>query len=99
MHADQALVPLAIDGSLNPSLRMVWPRAWIPASAEFAWSPVKLPRMVPHLLVAACAAALRSLGTDRLVPAPGPKPFCAASEAPTYPNAPKSVAPVSVSPT
>src|ERR1022692_10508 len=98
MHADHALVALPIDGSLKSSLRMVWPRVWTAASAEFAWLPVKLPTMVLHLPVAACAAALRSLGADKPVPGPGLKPPCAASEAPTYPNAPKADAPVSVSP-
>src|ERR1035438_6879772 len=99
MHADQALVAVAMDGSLNSSLRMVWPRAWIPASAEFAWSPVKFPTMVAHLLLAACAAALGSLDPVPEPPRPpGMKPSCAASVAPTYPKGPNDVEGVSVSP-
>src|ERR1039457_1098841 len=97
MHVDHALVALAMDGSLNSSLRMVWPRVWTAASEEFPWLPVKFSTMVLHWPVAVCAASLRSLGAD--APGPKPKPSCAAWEAPTYPNAPKAVVPLKVSPT
>src|ERR1039458_1754157 len=89
MQADHALVALAMDGSLESSLWMVWPRVWTAASEEVSWVPKKLRQMVKHLFDAACAAALRSLGPDPGPPGPpGMKPYCAASVAPTYPKAP-----------
>src|ERR1017187_614471 len=100
MHTDHALVALAMDGSLKSSLRMLWPRVWIAASAEFSWLPRKLRQMVKHLFDAACAAALRSL--DPVPGPPGPPgmmPFRAAAVAPTSPKAPNGVEGVSVSPT
>src|ERR1019366_3936165 len=101
MHADHALLALAIDGSLKSSLRMVWPRAWTAASAEFSWLPRKFRQMVKHLFDAACSAALRSLDPVPASPGPPPgmKPYCAASVAPADPKAPNGVEGVSVSPT
>ena len=98
MQAVQACVAFFTAASVSTSLAMSLLSVWIPASAPFCAALVKSCMIVAHLPIAACSAWGRSAGSDGWMSMPralsaepggARKPYCSASAAPRYPQAPQ----------